>query len=87
MAHHELKCFAKHYQHIVYGNKRSEVRYNDRNFQIGDTVTFKEGQQEIDGFKYTSSQVSARITYIDDFGCQTGYVNLSLGDVGLLRIV
>lgn len=38
----------------------------------------------IDGFLYTGRKTSARISHIDDFGCQFGYVNLSLSDIGLL---
>lgn len=86
MAHHNLKLFVKYFQPVVDGKKRSEVRLNDRNYQIGDTVTLHEGQQELDGFQYTGRTVSARISYIDDFGLDFGYVNLSLADVGMLVI-
>lgn len=87
MKHHNLKIFKKYFQHVVDGNKRSELRYNDRDYQIGDIVTLHEGQQELDGFDYTGRSISARISYIDDFGCQHGYVNLSLSDVGLLLVI
>ncbi len=86
MAHYNLKLFTKYFQPVVDGKKRSEVRINDRQYQIGDTVTLHEGQQELDGFKYTGRNVSARISYIDDFGLNSGYVNLSLRDVGLLIV-
>lgn len=82
--HHNLKLFTKYFQPVVDGKKRSEVRINDRKYRVGDTVTLREGQQELDGFKYTGRKVSARISYIDDFGLRHGYVNLSLRDVGLL---
>lgn len=62
----------------------SIVRYNDRNYQIGDSVTLNEGDHSVDGFQYTGRKVSACISYIDDYGCQYGYVNLSLQNVGLL---
>lgn len=84
--HHDLKLVSKYYQHVVDGKKRSEVRLNDRNYQIGDTVTLHEGWPGLNGFEYTGRTVSARISYIDDFGCQHGYVNLSIADVGLLII-
>lgn len=84
--HHDLKTVSKYFQHIVDGQKRSEVRLNDRKYQIGDTVTLREGWPGLDGFEYTGKTISARISYIDDFGCQHGYVNLSLADVGLLVI-
>lgn len=86
MAHHDLKIFTKYYLPILQRKKKSEVRFNDRNYQIGDTVTFREGvpdATEEGGFKYTGQEVSAVITFIDDHGCQHGYVSLSLGRVGL----
>jgi len=84
--HHDLKTVSKYFKHIVDGQKRSEVRLNDRQYKIGDTVTLREGWPGLDGFEYTGKTISARISYIDDFGCQHGYVNLSLADVGLLVI-
>ena len=86
MTHHNLKLFTKYFQPIVDCCKRSEVRLNDRHYKIGDTVTLHEGQPGLNGFEYTGRTISARISYIDDFGCQNGYVNLSLADVGLLIV-
>jgi len=86
MKHHDLKLFTKYFQHVIDGNKKSELRYDDRGYQIGDVITLHEGCPAInkEGFEYTGRNISARISYIDDFGCQHGYVNLSLSDVGLL---
>ena len=84
--HHDLKLFTKYFQSVVDGRKRSEVRYNDRNYHIGDTITLHEGQPGLHGFEYTGRTVSARISFIDDFGLNAGYVNLSIADVGLLII-
>ena len=84
--HHNLKLFNRYFQPIVDGNKRSEIRLNDRQYQIGDTVTMQEGFPSLDGFAYTGREVSAKISYIDDFGCQHGYVNLSLCNVGMLIV-
>ena len=84
--HHDLKQFTKQFQPIVNSEKRSIVRYDDRKYTIGDTVTLREGRPEADGFEYTGRSISARISYIDDFGCQSGYLNLSLSNVGMLII-
>lgn len=84
--HHDLKQFTDHFQHIVDFQMKAMVRRNDRNYQVGDTVTLREGvpdASEESGFKYTGKEVSAMIFFIDDFGCQPGYVTLSLGRVGL----
>lgn len=86
MKHHDLKIFTKYFDAVADGVKRSEVRYDDRGFEVGDTITFKEGAPSLKGFQYTGREISAKISYIDDFGCQHGYVNLSLSFVGLLRI-
>lgn len=84
--HHDLKCFTKQFQPIVDCEKRSIIRYDDRKYQKHDTVTLREGQPGADGFEYTGRSISARISYIDDFGCQPGYLNLSLSSVGMLIV-
>lgn len=84
--HHDLKCFTDNFQPIVDGHKKSTVRLNDRNFQVNDTLTFHEGQLEDGSFQYTDRIVSCRISYIDNFGTQEGYVSLSLSRVGLLIV-
>lgn len=86
MKHHDLKLFRGYFQDVVDGNKKSEVRFNDRNYEVGDTVTLREGQLENGVFEYTGREVSAYITHIDSFGVQEGYVNLSIGRVGLIII-
>jgi len=89
MAHHDLKQFTEHFQYIVDGKMKAIVRRNDRDYQIGDTVTLREGvpdATEESGFKYTGKEVSAMIFFIDNFGCQDGYVSLSLGRVGLIIV-
>ena len=86
MAHHTLKLFTEYFEPVASGKKKSEVRFNDRNFQVGDVVTLREGQYEDGEFIYTGRDVSARISYINDFGLQDGYVNLSLEDVGMLVV-
>lgn len=86
MKHHDLKIFTKYFAAVADGHKRSEVRYNDRGFETGDTITLREGAPGVNGFEYTGREVSAKISYVDDFGCQHGYVSLSLSFVGLLRI-
>ena len=86
--HHDLKCVPKQFQPVHNKKMKAIVRENDRNYQIGDTVTLQEGWPGInkDNFDYTGKEVSARISHLDDFGCQHGYVNLSLDDVGMLIV-
>jgi len=42
MAHHELKTNPDVFQLSFEGKKNYEIRWNDRNFQVGDTLTLKE---------------------------------------------
>lgn len=86
--HHDLKCVPKQFQPVYDKKMKAIVRKNDRNYQIGDTVTLQEGWPAInkDKFEYTGREISARISNLDDFGCQHGYVNLSLYNVGLLVV-
>jgi hypothetical protein len=84
--HHDLKTVPKQFKPVFEGKMKAIVRENDRDYQIGDTVTLNEGWQGLNGFEPTCALVSARISYIDDFGCQHGYVNLSLDDVGMLIV-
>jgi len=84
MQHHDLKLFTRYFQPVVNGDKRSEVRTNDRQYEVGDIVTLHEGQPGLNGFEYTGRSISARISFVDNFGCKQGYVSLSLSDVGLV---
>lgn len=84
--HHELKQFVKHFQPVVDGKKRSLVRFDDRGYQVGDTVTLNEGQPGLEGFEYTGRTITGQICFIDDYGLDSGYLNLSIDRVGLLII-
>lgn len=82
--HHNLKVFTPNFQPIVDGHKRHDVRINDRNFNVGDTVTLYEGEHSDGFFVKSGRSVSARISYVDDYGVQQGYVALSYSKVGML---
>lgn len=84
--HHDLKTVPDQFQPVYDKRKKSIIRENDRNYQVNDTVTLIEGWEGLEGFEPTCITESARISHIDDFGCQHGYVNLSLDDVGMLIV-
>lgn len=84
MKQHRLKSYIEIFPHIVSCAKRSDIRFNNREYQVGDVITFCEGQHENGEFVYTGKEVSCIISHIDAYGCQDGYVNLSLKNVGLL---
>lgn len=83
---HELNSFAGSFEHLVSGAKRSDIRANDRDYQVGDVVTFKEGWLENGEFVYTGRKISGIISHIDTYGCLDGFVNLSLKRMGLLVV-
>lgn len=85
--HHDLKCVTKHFQPLVDCVKKSEVRYDDRKYTVGDTVTLHEGELSLEGFEYTGRKITAQISFISDFGCQPGYVELSYSKMGMLYIM
>jgi hypothetical protein len=75
---HDLKTVQPHFEAIVSGRKRFEIRKNDRGFQVGDKLLLREwNDQEL---FYTGFEVVACIAHIlrDFEGLAPGYVALSL---------
>lgn len=64
--HHNLKLFERYYKAVVRGEKLSEVRYNDRNYNVGDTITLLEGKPGLDGFGLNAGYVNLSIKVIDE---------------------
>lgn len=62
------------FEAVVSGNKRFEIRENDRNYKKGDILRLNEYQ---DG-QYTGDVHVAEITYITDYAQQDGYVVLGI---------
>lgn len=85
--HHDLKCVTKHFQPLVDGKQKAEVRRFDRPYEIGHTVTLHEGDLSLEGFRYTGRKITAQISFISDFGCQPGYVALSYDRMGMLDVL
>lgn len=80
MTEHRIKINIKWYDAVKNGIKTFEVRKNDRDYKVGDTITFK----VVDGqfAKIPDNELYA-ITYIlahEDFpdGIKEGYVVMSL---------
>ena len=81
MVHH-LKTLPQHFENVLKGLKKFEVRYNDRDFKADDTLIL----QEYWNGKYTGRALSARATYIldDSMYCKENFVIISLESVKLL---
>jgi hypothetical protein len=64
MAIHKLKTWPCYYQEIISGRKKFEVRYNDRNYQVGDRLDLFE--YDPDAGEYTGAHCHVEVTYILD---------------------
>lgn len=76
MAQHELKIYPQFWRELVAGRKPFEVRRDDRNFRVGDTVSLKEYDPKV-GFTGHGPYIR-EITFIlrhEDFpnGVPVGY--------------
>jgi hypothetical protein len=80
---HELKCWPIYFQAVWDRLKGFEVRENDRNFQVGHTVTLREWIPFADygcPSGYTGRVIKFRIPYLTDFGQKPGTVVLGIAD-------
>lgn len=67
---HELKTDGDVFRDVWQGNKNFEIRKNDRNFQVGDTLLLQEtvstGEEMASGasLEYTGYDIEVTVTYI-----------------------
>ena len=78
---HELKTWSQYFGAIAVGVKRFEVRKNDRNFQLGDTLRL----MEFDPISrsYTGRWLERDVTFVlpgGQFGICDDYCVMSLSD-------
>lgn len=70
----EKKILPNYFKAVIHDEKRFEIRKDEDNLQIGNTVILKEW----DGEKYTGRETSRNITYIlrnaPEYGLMPGYV-------------
>ena len=80
MSDHELKCWPEHYTPLAEGLKTAELRFNDRGYKAGDTLTLREYVP--DTKIYTGQFVRRRIRHVADISAWApGYVLLSLEEM------
>ena len=76
MATHSLKIKSEHFSAVINKTKTAEVRYNDRNYQVGDILILN----EIDSLgNFTGNNCVVIVTHVldDNQYLQTGFVMLS----------
>lgn len=75
---HELKTAPKYFSAVRIGEKRFELRENDRDFHAGDYLALNEW----DGKQYTGRTELVKVTYMlnpnDVMTCQGGFAVLSI---------
>jgi len=76
---HSLRLSISYFRAAASGEKRSEVRKNDRKFRVGDVLQLQEWDEDKEvGEEYTGRFIEVEITYVCTFGCIDGYVSLSI---------
>ena len=72
---YEVKILPKYFERILRGEKKFELRKNDRDFQVGDVVILNEFDNVNN--KYTGRILNVEITYIlkdcSEYGLMDGY--------------
>jgi len=66
MATHELKTWPEPFNAVWRGVKPYELREQDRDFRVGDTLILREWERF--GHFYTGREIEAPITYMTDGG-------------------
>lgn len=59
MSKHELKILPNYFTQVQHGYKQFEIRKDDRDFKVGDTLILKEWEDD----KYTGCKLIRQITY------------------------
>lgn len=91
---HALKILPEHFEDIVRGKKRFEIRYNDRKFMAGDYIALNEYgicDHIVMCGQYTGRSIIARIKAVFDYPdyIKQGYVVLQLeaDDISCFKIL
>ena len=71
---HYLKILPKYYKEVINGNKKFEIRKNDRGFALFDTIVLR----EFNGVCFTGRESTYTITYITNFEQKKDYVVFSI---------
>ena len=83
MTRHELKTWPKYFAAVRSGQKRFEIRRNDRDFKVGDVLALREYDPETEA--YTGQVEERQITFLlseEDYGGVIhGFVAIGFGEI------
>lgn len=78
---HELKILPKWFEDVIQQKKTFEIRKNDRNYSVGDTLILKEWNKG----KYTGREVKRTVSYIyygdGTYGLSEEYVVMAIRNI------
>lgn len=76
---HELKAWPDYFFRVFAGQKKFEVRKNDRDYQIGDILHLREWDPDTN--EYTGKEMKVEVHYVlpgGQFGIQPDYCVMSI---------
>lgn len=83
---HALKTWPEYFEQVFQGNKTFELRKNDREFKVGDTLALQEWDNYFGA--YTGRCIDVDVTYIlsgGNFGIEKGYVVMGIKRVNIFQ--
>lgn len=78
---HALKTWPNFFKAVKDGSKRFELRKNDRDFKLGDSLLLQEYDPVLK--KYSGQEWEGSVSYVfsdESFGLKKGYVLLGIKD-------
>lgn len=80
MSTHYIKITKPHFDNVLDGTKRAEIRNNDRGYQKGDNLVLEEVQATADGkgLEHTGRVIEAIATYVTNYMQKENVVVISI---------